>query len=160
MYESDRENGITHLLEHLRFRNANKIKNGEFYRLIDSLGLNFSACTYRDLVQFSVTGAAGALRKAGELTCLLLSPLILDRRETDLEIKRIKAEIREGDEKNSLEFFSDSFVWENTPLRNPITGTASGLHGPLRTFLRMPLRMENRHGLKPLQKRARHCLSS
>lgn len=127
MYESDRENGITHLLEHLSFRNANKIKNGEFYRLIDSLGLNFSACTYRDLVQFSVTGAAGALRKAGELTCLLLLPLILDRRETDLEIKRIKAEIREGDEKNSLEFFSDSFVWENTPLRNPITGTASGL---------------------------------
>ena len=39
----------------------------------------------------------------------------------------MKAEIRENDEKNGLEFFSDSFVWKDTSLKNTITGTPSNL---------------------------------
>lgn len=122
MYEADRENGITHLLEHTVFRNINHLHGGELYRRLDRLGLDFNAATYKEFVRFTVTGAPCHFKEAARILCQVFSPLTLPMEEYRTEKKRIKAEIREGDDKNSLESFSDGFVWRDTPLRNWITG--------------------------------------
>ena len=127
IYETDGENGITHLVEHLVFRNANRVKNDRFYELLDSLGLEFNACTYKEFVRFTLTGASAHFGDACELMCLLLSGFGLSAEQVALEKKRVRAEIREADDKNSLEFFSAGLVWENSGPARLISGTASGI---------------------------------
>lgn len=125
IYETDAENGVTHLVEHLVFRNANRIKNDRFYELLDSLGLEFNACTYKEFVRFTLSGATSHFCEACELMCLLLSPFSLSAGEIGLEKKRVSAEIREADDKNSLEYFSGGVVWENSSPARLISGSAA-----------------------------------
>ena len=125
MYESASENGITHLLEHVSIRNVNKVMGGHLYRDLDRLGLEFNAATYSEMVQFYLSGASKNFGAGAEIISKLLSPIILDAGEIDVERKRIKAEIREGDEKNSLLSFTNKIVNEGTSLSASITGTAA-----------------------------------
>lgn len=122
MYEKANENGITHFLEHIVFRNANQLLDGNLYKELDRLGLNFNGVTYREFVQFSISGASCHFEEAVHLLLLLLEPISLSAKEIDVERKRIKAEIREGSEKNSLDYFTNGLVWEGTSLTQMIPG--------------------------------------
>lgn len=123
MYESAENNGITHFLEHVSIRNVNKLMNGTLYSTLDATGLDFNASTYSEMVQFYVGGASEHFRLGAELIARLLSPLVLSRAEIDAERKRIKAEIRENDDKSSLSSFAAAFVYEGTPLSRSIAGS-------------------------------------
>ncbi len=123
MYESAENNGITHFLEHVSIRNVNKLMNGTLYSTLDATGLDLNASTYSEMVQFYVGGASEHFRLGAELIARLLSPLILSRAEIDAERKRIKAEIRENDDKSSLSSFAATFVYEGTPLSRSIAGS-------------------------------------
>lgn len=127
MYESAEENGISHFLEHVAIRNINFLMEGGLYRELDRLGLMFNACTYKEFIQFEITGAAKHIRRAINIFLKLFEPICLPVSEIDVERKRIKAEIREDDEKSSLAFFSGKKVWGNTSLSRPITGQSSQL---------------------------------
>lgn len=136
MYESAEDNGISHFLEHVAIRNINFLMEGELYRELDRLGLMFNACTYKEFIQFEMTGAAKHIRRAIDIFLKLFEPICLPASEIDVERKRIKAEIREDDEKSSLAFFSGKKVWENTSLSRPITGWSSQLDKMGKTRLR------------------------
>jgi len=123
MYESDDECGITHFLEHILVRNVNKYYQMELYSMLDRYGLEFNASTYAEMVQFYLSGAVGAFGKAADAAVKLIRPIILTRAEVDAERRRIKAEIRENDDKNSMSSFAMSEVYSDTTLKNPITGT-------------------------------------
>lgn len=123
MYESAENNGITHFLEHVSIRNVNKLMNGTLYSTLDATGLDLNASTYSEMVQFYVGGASEHFRLGAELIARLLSPLVLSRAEIDAERKRIKAEIRENDDKSSLSSFAAAFVYEGTPLSRSIAGS-------------------------------------
>ena len=112
MYESDSECGITHFLEHILVRNVNKIYQMGLYSMLDRYGLEFNASTYAEMVQFYLSGASPSF-----------SPIVLSRDEVDAERRRIKAEIRENDDKNSMSSFAMSEVYPDTSLKNSITGT-------------------------------------
>ena len=127
MYESAEENGISHFLEHVAIRNINFLMKGELYRELDRLGLMFNACTYKEFIQFEITGAKKHIRKAIDIFLRLFEPICLPASEIDVERKRIKAEIREDDEKSSLAFFSGKKIWGSTNLSRPITGQSSQL---------------------------------
>lgn len=127
MYEAKEENGISHFLEHVVIRNMNFLMEGELYRSLDKLGLMLNACTYKEFVQFEISGAKRHIREAIDIFVKLFEPIGLPASEIDVERKRIKAEIREEDEKSSLSFFSGKLVWGDTSLARPITGTSSGL---------------------------------
>ena len=60
LYESEEENGITHFLEHVLFRNINHLMNGRMYREIDKLGLYFNGVTYKEFMQLYIIGALPA----------------------------------------------------------------------------------------------------
>ncbi len=123
MYESAEENGITHFLEHAAIRNVNKLMDYQLYRELDKKGMEFNASTYAEMVQFYITGAKSHFAAAAQMISRLLSPIVLDRSELDAERKRIKAEIREVDDKRTLAFIGGERVWEGTPLSRPIAGT-------------------------------------
>ncbi len=123
MYESVDESGITHFLEHAAIRNVNKLMDDGLYRELDRRGMEFNASTYAEMVQFYISGASRHFKSAAEMISRLLSPIILSAKELDAERNRIKAEIREVDDKSTLAFISGEEVWSDTPLARAITGT-------------------------------------
>ena len=127
MYESERDNGITHFLEHISIRNINKLLDGKLYSELDMRGVEFNASTYAEMVQFYTSGATKNFRFAAETLTRLFSPIILTPDEIDSERRRIKAEIREADDKNSLLSFSNGIVHNGTSLARLITGSISGI---------------------------------
>ena len=127
MYECERDNGITHFLEHISIRNVNKIMGGGLYSELDRRGVEFNASTYSEMVQFYVSGESGKFSFGAEILTRLFSPIILGKDEIDTERRRIKAEIREGDDKSSLLTFTNGIVHKGTSLARSITGTLAGV---------------------------------
>ena len=127
MYESMRDNGITHFLEHVLVRNVNKLYEGELYSELDRFGLEFNASTYSEMVQFYIFGRDKNFSHGADIISKLLSPIRLTKAEIDTERSRIKAEIRENDDKNSMSTLAMRAVNTDTALKNLITGTASGV---------------------------------
>ncbi len=123
MYETVDESGITHFYEHISIRNVNELMNGELYELLDEYGLEFNASTYNEFVQFYITGAPRHFSFATDVLLKLLIPLVLNKADVDAERTRIKAEIREADERGSLLGYSLPLVFEGTPLSRSIAGT-------------------------------------
>ncbi len=127
MYESERDNGITHFLEHISIRNINKLMGGSLYSELDRRGVEFNASTYSEMVQFYVSGASEKAQFGAAVITKLFSPIILSADEISAERKRIKAEIRESDDKNTLLGFTNGIVHKGTALARHITGTLSGV---------------------------------
>lgn len=123
MYEGEEEQGITHFLEHVLIRNINKQKGGKLYATLDRHGVEFNAATYSELVQFYAQGASANFSVGADVIAAFFNPIILTASEIATERKRIKAEIRESDEKNSMASFSASEVYSGTTLAGSITGT-------------------------------------
>ena len=123
LYERENESGITHFLEHAAIRNVNKLMDGGLYRELDRLGMEFNASTYSEMVQFYISGSDRHFKSAAQMISRLLSSIVLDRGELDAERDRIKAEIREVDDKSSLAFLLSEEVWRGTPLERSITGS-------------------------------------
>ena len=128
MFESAKDNGITHFLEHLLFRHINNLKNGTLYRELDAAGLSFDGVTYREFLWFSICGAPCHLEKAVSILSLLFAPLTLTNEDIVAERNRVKAEIREDGEKTSLDFFTDNLLYKGTSLAQSILGTPNNLN--------------------------------
>lgn len=122
IYETEEHSGITHFFEHIAIRNLHKKSGGTLYGELDRLGLEFNASTYNDCIQFYVSGAKEHFATGARILADLCDPLVLTRAEIDTERRRIKAEIREGDEKNTLGAFTASALYEDSTLRLPIVG--------------------------------------
>ena len=123
MYEHEGEEGITHFLEHVLVRNVNKLMQMKLYGELDRYGMDFNASTYSEMVQFYVSGASHSFRRGVDIAEKLLMPIALSPAEIDAERKRIKAEIRESDEKTSLSAFTAETVFSGTSLACSILGT-------------------------------------
>ncbi len=123
MYEGSDEQGITHFLEHVLIRNINKQKGGKLYATLDKYGVEFNAATYSEMVQFYAQGASANFSVGADVIAAFFNPIILTAAEIATERKRIKAEIRESDEKNSMASFSAARVYLDTSLSGAITGT-------------------------------------
>ena len=129
MHEAAEENGITHFLEHALIRNLNQFyKPSGVNPYLDRYGLELGASTFSEMVQFFVCGSAAAFGRGAELITALLRPLSLPVSELDAERERIKAEIRENDERGSLTNFTNELVHAGTSLSRPITGNRTALN--------------------------------
>lgn len=122
LYEGEKENGITHLLEHLAFRNIDRLMEGSLYQVLDLCGLSFNASTYKEFVQFIITGAMEHYEQAIDIITKVFEPLALSKEKIDLEKQRVKAEIREKAYEKSLDGFTDQIVWAGTGLTRDIAG--------------------------------------
>ena len=129
LYESEAEMGITHFLEHAIIRNVNKLYGMRLYSELDKRGVEFNASTFSEMVQFYVSGSLREFDFGSEVISHALDPLVLSKSEIDCERKRIKAEIRESDEKSSLASFTSKVAFGNTPLARSIVGTNKTVDG-------------------------------
>lgn len=136
MYETHADNGISHFIEHVVIRNINYLMGGKLYRYLDRYGLLFNACTYKEFVQFEITGAAKNFYKAVDVFVKLFDEITLPASEIDIERNRIKAEIREDDDKDKLTYFANQTVWKGTSLAQTITGNSTGLNRMGKNVLR------------------------
>ena len=123
MFEREEDSGITHFLEHVAIRNVNALMGDKLYALLDKYGLAFNASTASEMVQFYVSGSPKNFSTGASILASVLSPIILDTGSISVERDRIKAEIRESDEKNTLAAFSGTLVFEDTSLSRSILGT-------------------------------------
>ena len=121
IFEEDFENGISHLFEHTVFRNL-KRKYPKFYELLAFHGLDFQGSTYKEFIRFTLSGPYYELDFALDVLCSLFDKIELNPADFVSEKKRIKAEIREADERNSLDFFFNNIVWENTQAQKTVLG--------------------------------------
>lgn len=128
MYECEGERGITHFLEHILIRNVAAMMDGRLYATLDANGLELSASTYSEMVQFSIYGSTEKLLLSAEILCKILSPLVLSRADIDAERSRIKAEIRESGDRSSLATFTNSIVHKGTSLAESIAGTVASVN--------------------------------
>lgn len=122
LYETDGENGITHFWEHTVFRSIDAQMKRTLFQTLDSHALEFSGCTYKEFVQLKITGAAKNFSLAADIFTKLFSPMQATGADIKIERSRIKAEMREDDEKNSLDYFSNRIIWKGTSLENTVTG--------------------------------------
>lgn len=135
LHESESESGVCHFLEHLSIRNINYLLDGEAYRLLDKHGLDFNATTSTDMVQFYIVGAPKNFRIAAEIFSRLLSPIQLPAGEVESERQRIRAEIRESDERSSLDSFAMSSAFPDSSLSRFITGTSGSISKMSRRYI-------------------------
>lgn len=123
MHEHDGEYGVSHFFEHAAIRNVNKLRDGLLYAELDRLGVEFNASTFTEMIQFYTSGATKNLDFAEDVIIDVLKPIALDSTELAAERSRIKAEIRENDERTSLGAFTNGIVHGGTSLAKPITGS-------------------------------------
>ena len=123
IYETDENNGISHLLEHVIFRNINRKYNGRFYDLLAENGLQFSGSTYKEFLCFSIDGPSFGFAFACEALCSIFEPIALSTQELEEEKRRIKAEIREKGERYTLRYLHSKKVWQGTNGERRILGS-------------------------------------
>ena len=126
--ENEDEYGISHFFEHIAIRNVNFKRGGALYSELDRRGVEFNATTYSELVQFFVGGAPKNFDFAAGVLLDVLSPITLTKKEVDEERSRIKAEIRESDERTSLSTFTQEIVHGGTSLAHSIAGVPRSLN--------------------------------
>ncbi|MBQ4561516.1 MAG: insulinase family protein [Clostridia bacterium] len=120
-YETDKNNGIGHLFEHVVFRNI-KRKHPNFYEESALHGVDLQARTYKEFIQFELNGPSAEFEFAADILFNIFDEIELDRTELDKEKKRVKAEIREGDERSSIYYFFNQLVWKGTEAEKSVLG--------------------------------------
>lgn len=133
LYEGEEESGITHFWEHMEFRNINHLYGGGLYRLLDSLGASMNAATYKEFMQIRITAAPRQFDACAQILSKVFLPFAvkgpqaLGREEILTERRRVKSEIREAEERTSLDYFAQTLVWKGTPLEKTILGRHKAL---------------------------------
>ena len=121
LYEDVSENGISHLFEHILIRNL-KHKYQNFYELLAFHGLDIFATTYKEFIRVTINGPAEEFGFATEVFCDFFGKIDLSKEEFEKEKKRIKAEIREKDERTTIDYIFNQLVWEETEIEKNVLG--------------------------------------
>lgn len=122
--ESDREAGITHLIEHMIFKGTPSRPVGEVARAIEAVGGIINAYTSLDYTVYHVTIASRyALLGLETLTDAVRNPLF-DPSELELEKKVVLEELRSGEDRPAVRLHRRLFskAYEVHPYRRPIIG--------------------------------------
>lgn len=128
MFESNNYNGISHLLEHVIFRNLKEQYKENFYELLALNGIDIDACTYKEFLYLSISGPSYSFGFGSELLSKIFGNIEISSDAFNREKNRIKAEIREKDEKHSLDYSYNKAVWKGTCIENSILGNYSTIN--------------------------------
>ncbi|MFO8073626.1 MAG: pitrilysin family protein [Polyangia bacterium] len=125
LYESQRDNGLSHLVEHMVFRGSDRYPTSrELNFAIEELGGTFEAATAPDATEFSVD----LPEKTATEGIGILAELVTRPRFRDIEVERriVAEEIREDlDEHGNLidiDALSRRRLWPGHPLGRSVTG--------------------------------------
>ena len=121
IFETLADNGISHFFEHIVFRNV-KSKYNDFYEQLALHGIDMQGITYKEFIQIEINGPSYEFPFAADVLCNFFDEIKVSKEEFLKEKNRIKAEIRENDERASLDYFFNKLVWNNTEVEKEIIG--------------------------------------
>ena len=140
--ETDKNNGISHFLEHLMFKGTHKHKAGEFDRILEAKGAIVNAATWKDYTFYYVTLPKGEDNKdfylalelhADMMTDPVLPPeeigapfdtndkTVTDKRERHVVIEEIR--MREDQPWTKVYNAANKAMYTNHPYKRDVIGT-------------------------------------
>lgn len=120
IYEDEKNNGITHLVEHLFFRQLDDLSQEQLYYEMQRLGAEILGRTYHDAVCFEITVVPKFFKRAIQLIMKILSDFEWNESVIEAEKKVVLKQIQ-----NKTESFSEwynHFYFRNTRYTMPIMG--------------------------------------
>ena len=90
VYETLKNNGISHFTEHMFFRNLNGIEQRDLYFRMESIGTTLRAKTYADFICFDMTVTPKYFVSAFEIILNLLCDFQWSQEDFERELKVIK----------------------------------------------------------------------
>lgn len=123
--ENDKNNGVSHFLEHLFFKGTTKLAPGEFDKILETKGAITNAATSKDFTHYYITIPSNYFELALELhSDMLLNPLV-PRKELEKERKVVIEEISK-DETNPQNVLYENLVsmlYKTHPYKRKVIGT-------------------------------------
>ena len=130
MDEVNGRTGVAHVLEHMMFKGTEKVKAGEFSRLVAAVGGRENAFTSRDYTAYFQQVEKSKLDKVIELEADRMSHLNFDDAEFLKEIQVVMEERRLRTEDNPSSLLNESLMataYMSSPYRHPIVGWMNDL---------------------------------
>ncbi len=121
LYESRGNQGVSHLLEHLCFRNLNGVPQAQLYQKLDDIGAVLKGATYTEAVVFRLKVAPRFFDEAFQLFCQLFAPGTWTPEEIAAEKEVVLRQIENEDQ----DFWADTSrqFWKTKAGAFPIMGT-------------------------------------
>jgi zinc protease len=130
MDEVNGKTGVAHVLEHMMFKGADKVKAGEFSRLVAAVGGRENAFTSRDYTAYFQQVEKSKLDDVIKLEADRMANLNFDDAEFLKEIQVVMEERRLRTEDNPSSLLNESLMataFMSSPYRHPIVGWMSDL---------------------------------
>lgn len=123
--ENDKNNGVSHFLEHLFFKGTNIHPPGDFDKILESKGAVTNASTSKDFTHYYITIPSKYFDLAMDLhSDMLLNPQV-PRKELEKERKVVMEEIaKDANSPNEMVFENlNSMLYTNHPYKRKVIGT-------------------------------------
>jgi len=123
--ENDKNNGVSHFLEHLFFKGTKNHPTGEMDRLLESKGAVQNAATSKDFTHYYITIPSKYFDLALDLhSDMLLNPLI-PRKELEKERKVVMEEIAKDENDPSNKVYENliQMLYTTHPYKRKVLGT-------------------------------------
>jgi zinc protease len=122
--------GVAHVLEHMMFKGTDKVKSGEFSRLVAAIGGRENAFTSRDYTAYFQQVEKSKLDEVMKLEADRMSNLKFDDSEFLKEIQVVMEERRLRTEDNPSSLLNESLMataYISSPYRYPVVGWMNDL---------------------------------
>ena len=122
--------GVAHVLEHMMFKGTDKVKSGEFSRLVAAVGGRENAFTSRDYTAYFQQVEKSKLDEVMKLEADRMSNLKFDDAEFIKEIQVVMEERRLRTEDNPSSLLNESLMataYMSSPYRHPVVGWMNDL---------------------------------
>jgi zinc protease len=130
MDEVNGRTGVAHVLEHMMFKGTDKVKSGEFSRLVAAIGGRENAFTSRDYTAYFQQVEKSKLDDVIKLEADRMSNLNFDDAEFLKEIQVVMEERRLRTEDNPSSLLNESLMataFMSSPYRHPVVGWMNDL---------------------------------
>ena len=130
MDEINGRTGVAHVLEHMMFKGTDKVKAGEFSRLVAAVGGRENAFTSRDYTAYFQQVEKSKLDEVIKLEADRMSNLNFDDAEFLKEIQVVMEERRLRTEDNPSSLLNESLMataYMSSPYRHPVVGWMNDL---------------------------------
>jgi len=130
MDEVNGKTGVAHVLEHMMFKGTQKVKSGEFSRLVAAVGGRENAFTSRDYTAYFQQVEKSKLDEVIQLEADRMSNLNFDDAEFLKEIQVIMEERRLRTEDNPSSLLNEALMataYMSSPYRHPVIGWMNDL---------------------------------
>ncbi|WP_461208505.1 M16 family metallopeptidase [Desulfocurvus sp. DL9XJH121] len=130
-YETPKQAGISHLLEHMVFKGTGRRAPGEVAKTIEGAGGYLNAATSFDYTVYTIDLPAERWTLGLAVLQDMIFNTALDPQELEREKKVVLAELERGEDNPSARRFKtmQPLIWKGTPYERPVIGYRETVQG-------------------------------